>query len=156
MIAFEEHKAKLNDLKPKLDALADSLGLDRARDELERLHAQAASEGFWDDLENSQKVLQKTKQLESKVEAYEKMQSEWEDLYTICEMALEENDESMLDELLTGFEALEQMMEQMRLQTTPWCPSTRAPAEPRRRTGARCSTGCTPAGPSATALPTRS
>ena len=117
MIAFEEHKAKLNDLKPKLDALADSLGLDRARDELERLHAQAASEGFWDDLENSQKVLQKTKQLESKVEAYEKMQSEWEDLYTICEMALEENDESMLDELLTGFEALEQMMEQMRLQT---------------------------------------
>lgn len=117
MIAFEEHKAKLNDLKPKLDALADSLGLDRARDELERLHAQAASEGFWDNLENSQKVLQKTKQLETKIESYEKMQAEWEDLYTICEMALEENDDSMLDELLTGFETLEQMMEQMRLET---------------------------------------
>ena len=117
MIAFEEHKAKLNDLKPKLDALADSLGLDRARDELERLHAQAASEGFWDNLENSQKVLQKTKQLETKIESYEKMQAEWEDLYTLCEMALEENDDSMLDELLTGFETLEQMMEQMRLET---------------------------------------
>ena len=55
MIAFEEHKAKLNDLKPKLDALADSLGLDRARDELERLHAQAASEGFWDNLDEEER-----------------------------------------------------------------------------------------------------
>lgn len=78
MIAFEEHKAKLNDLKPKLDALADSLGLEPGQGRAGRLHAQAASEGFWDNLENSQKVLQKTKQLETKIESYEKMQTEWE------------------------------------------------------------------------------
>ena len=83
MIAFEEHKAKLNDLKPKLVALADSLGLDRARDELERLHAQAASEGFGTTWRNPQKVLQKPSSWRPKSNPYEKMQAEWEDLYTI-------------------------------------------------------------------------
>ena len=117
MIQFEEYKGKLNDLKPKLDGLSDSLGLDAARDELERLHAEVASEGFWDNLEHSQKVLQKTKQLENKVESYERMQSEWDDLMTICEMALEENDDSMLDDLLSGYATLETQMEETRLQT---------------------------------------
>ncbi|MDD3164927.1 MAG: peptide chain release factor 2 [Oscillospiraceae bacterium] len=117
MIEFEEHKVKLNDLKPRLDDLAQSLGLEAARNELERLHAEAAAPGFWDNLERSQKALQLTRQLENKIGSYEKMQLEWEDLYTLCEMALEEGDDSMLGELTDGFAKLEADMEAARLQT---------------------------------------
>ena len=34
MIEFEDYRLKLNDLKPKLEALAVSLNLERARNEL--------------------------------------------------------------------------------------------------------------------------
>ncbi|MBR4746993.1 MAG: PCRF domain-containing protein, partial [Desulfovibrio sp.] len=117
MIEFEEYKAKLNDLSPKLADLRASLNVEGATEELERLHAMAEAPGFWDDPEKSQKIMVKTKQLEAKCASFAKMTSRWEDLYTICEMALEENDESMLEELQTGFAELEAEMEDARLET---------------------------------------
>ena len=41
----------------------------------------------------------------------------WDDLMTICEMAAEEDDDSMLEELQTGFETLSGEMEAWRLET---------------------------------------
>ena len=117
MIQFEEYKGRLNEIKPKLDGLAESLNLAAARDELERLHAMQEAPGFWDDAEKSRSVVVRTKLLESKVEKYHKMCSEWDDLMTICDMALEEDDESMLPELEEGFQDLDQRMEEARLET---------------------------------------
>ena len=117
MIQFEEYKGKLNEIKPKLDGLAESLNLSAAEDELERLHAMQEAPGFWDDAEKSRNVVVRTKRLESKVEKYHKMCSEWDDLMTICDMALEEDDESMLPELEEGFRDLDQRMEEARLET---------------------------------------
>ena len=48
MIEFDEYKVKLNGLKPKLDELAASLGIERCKEDIERLHAQIESPGFWD------------------------------------------------------------------------------------------------------------
>ena len=45
------------------------------------------------------------------------MCSQWDDLYTLCEMALEDNDDSMLPELTEGYAQLEQEMENARLET---------------------------------------
>jgi peptide chain release factor 2 len=45
------------------------------------------------------------------------MQSSWDDLMTICEMAAEEDDDSMLPELKDGFQQLTEGMERCRLQT---------------------------------------
>ena len=117
MIEFDEYKVKLNGLKPKLDELAASLGIERCKEDIERLHAQIESPGFWDNAEVSQKVMKQARQVEAKVERYEKMCSHWEDLMTICEMAIEENDDSMLDELKEGYTALEEEMERERLET---------------------------------------
>ena len=117
MIEFEEYKVRLGDLEPKLDALRASLNVDGAKDELERLHAMAEAPGFWDDPEKSQKIMVQTKQLEGKCARFAKMQSQREDLLTLCEMALEENDDSMLEELKTGYAELEADMESARLET---------------------------------------
>ena len=106
MIEFEEYKVKLNDLRPKLADLKVSLDIDHALKELERLHSMQESEGFWDDTAKSQKIVRQTRNLENTVSEYQHMESLWDDLMTICEMALEEDDDSMLDELKTGFEKL--------------------------------------------------
>ena len=117
MIEFEEYKVKLNDLQPKLEALAGSLNLEGAKQELERLHAMQEAPGFWENPEKSQKIVVKAKQLESKLEKFRKMTAQWEDLATICEMALEENDGTMLPELKEGFAQLTQQMDEARLET---------------------------------------
>jgi peptide chain release factor 2 len=116
-IEFDEYKVKLGDLAPKLEALGESLGLESAREQLERLHAMAASEGFWNDAANSQKVTKQTRQLEMKISSYEKMCADREDLLVLCDMAIEEDDDSMLPELVDGYAALEAEMEEARLET---------------------------------------
>lgn len=117
MLEFEEYKVKLNNMKPTLDGLGSALKLDDAHSEIAELEAESAKEGFWNDLDRSQKVQKRMKQLQQKCEKYEKLQSTWEDLMTICEMALEENDDSMLGELETDYAKLESELEAMRLST---------------------------------------
>ena len=116
-IEFDSYKQKLNDCRPALDGLAESLNLEGLRSELERLHAMQEAPGFWDDPEKSQKIVMKVKQTETKIARYEKMVSTWDDLMTICEMAAEEDDDSMLDELKEGFATLTANMESCRLET---------------------------------------
>jgi len=117
MLEFEEYKFKLGELKPKLETVRGALHLEESAAELEDLRTQSENPEFWNDIENSQKVLKRIKQLQNKLDKYARLQSTWDDLYTICEMALEENDESMLEELQTSFAAFENDLEQTRLQT---------------------------------------
>ena len=114
-IEFDAYKQKLNDCRPALDGLADSLNLEGMRNELERLHAMQEAPGFWDDPDKSQKIVVKTCQIESKIEHYEKMLSDWDDLMTICEMAQEEDDASLLPEVTGGYENLEKEISERRL-----------------------------------------
>ena len=117
MLEFEEYKVKLNGIRPTLDGLGAALKLDDARAEIAELEAESAREGFWNDLANSQKVQKRIKQLQQKCEKYEKLRNSWEDLMTICEMALEENDDSMLSELESDYAKLEGELEAMWLST---------------------------------------
>ena len=117
MIEFEEYKGKLNGLKPTLDSLRDALHLESAEKEIEELEGQSARDGFWNDVENSQKVQKRLKQLKGKVENYDKLCSGWDDLMTLCEMAIEEDDDSMLPELQSEYAEFEKKLEETRLGT---------------------------------------
>ena len=117
MLEFEEYKVKLNNIKPTLEGLGAALKLDDARSEIAELEAESAKDGFWNDIDRSQKVQKRLKQLQLKCEKYEKLCSTWDDLMVICEMALEENDDSMLGELEADYAKLESELEAMRLST---------------------------------------
>ncbi len=87
------------------------------KQEIAELEAQQNDPGFWDDMENSQKVLQRLKQLKDKVEGYESLHQEWEDLTALVELADEEEDLSFLEEVKADFEKLTSHLETMRLET---------------------------------------
>ena len=55
--------------------------------------------------------------LKNKTDNYKKLCSAWDDLYTMCEMAIEENDDSMLPELEEEFEQFSESMDSTRLST---------------------------------------
>jgi len=116
MIAFDEYKQKINALRPVLDGLKNALKLDEARAELARLEEESGQDGFWSDLDNSQKVLQQIKREKNKIEAYEKLDGAWSDLQTLCLMGAEENDESLLIEIEEELSAFKKALETARLE----------------------------------------
>ena len=103
MLQFEEYKVKLNNLKPEIEGLDKALGIEQAKREVEELEIKSSQPGFWDNPEESQKIVSRMGSLKGKVEAYGRMCTLCDDLLTICEMAIEEDDESMLEELENGF-----------------------------------------------------
>ena len=117
LMEFEEYKVKLNGCRPELDHLAEAMHLDDARLEIEKLHAEAEEPDYWSDLERSQKAQQRLKLLQNKCDRHQKLSAAWDDLFTICEMALEEGDESMLQELKEGYAKFAEELEQTRLST---------------------------------------
>ena len=117
MIEFDEYKQKLLAQKPTLEELKNALNIDGARQEYARLQDESAQEGFWSDMEHSQKVAQQIKRLENKIRAHEKLCADWEDAMTLCEMAIEEDDESLLEELTESYDKLESEIADRRLAT---------------------------------------
>jgi len=117
MIQFDDYKQKINSLRPALDNLKQALNLDEAAVELQNLEKESAGDGFWSDLENSQKVLQKIKQLKNKHETFAKLDTAWSDLITLCQMGAEEKDESLLPELEEEFKVFSSALETARLET---------------------------------------
>lgn len=87
------------------------------KSELETLENQATAPDFWDDMENSGKVLRKTKGLKEKISSYESLCTEREDLLLLIDMANEENDTEMAEEIISGCQKLNENYEKMRLDT---------------------------------------
>ena len=117
VLEFEEYKVKLNNAKPGLEDLRGALKLESAQKEIEELEAASEREGFWNDVERSQKVQKRLKTLKNKVENFQKLCAAWDDMYTICEMAIEENDDSMLEELESEYKQFTEKVEETRLGT---------------------------------------
>lgn len=117
MLEFEDYKVKLNNIKPTLENLCVALKLEDAKEKIAQYEKETEAEGFWDNLDKSQAALKRLKQLRAKCSGFKKLEDSYDDLFTICEMALEENDDSMLDELKTGYDRFEKKLEEVRLTT---------------------------------------
>ena len=113
LIEYDEYKQRLRDLGPELEKLSAALDMDSARAEARKLEDETAQDGFWNDLERSQKVQQRLKQLQNKIARQDKLVTEWQDLTALCEMGQEAEDEEILEELKTEFPALETEIEEL-------------------------------------------
>ena len=117
MLQFEELKLTLQGLKPEMEDLADALGLEAMRKEIMELDQKATAPDFWDDMERSQKVLQRSSSLKNKIEGYEKLRSAYDDLLTLIELADEEGDLSLLPQAQEELESFQKDLEAQRLTT---------------------------------------
>lgn len=117
MLQFEELKLKLEAMKPEIDDLASALGLGQMRSEIEQLENRAAEPGFWDDMDNSQKILQRTANLKAKVEKYEKLEARYEDAMALIELGDEAEDESLIEEAQTELDGIRADIDRQRLET---------------------------------------
>ena len=116
IIALENAKYELINFKENILELGNALRINELKVEAEELEKLAFEPDFWSNQENSTKTLQKIKQIKSKIEAYESLSSRLEDAIVMAEMAIEENDESLTDEILEEQKSIFAEEEKQRIQ----------------------------------------
>lgn len=117
MLQFEELRLRLEGLMPGIKELEGAIGLAQLEREVDELEAKAAAPGFWDNMEEAQKISQRTANLKDKITAYKQLLTDHEDTLTLIELANEAEDLSLLDECVEAVDKIEKSMEKQRLST---------------------------------------
>jgi len=84
---------------------------------IKELEESMNSQDFWNDIQRSQKVNREIKGLKNKVDRYKKFVSELEDLETLIELAIEENDHSVTDEVRQSLSILDKEVNAFNIET---------------------------------------
>ena len=142
MITIDELKAKLGGMKTAVDDLRDALSIEASEKRLAELEHQMTMPVFYDDPARSQKVISEMGEVKNKLERFGKLSTQYEEAETLLLMIEEENDPSLAAEGEEAVNGVEKSIDELQLMTRP-------------RTGPRCSTACTPAGPRPTATASR-
>lgn len=116
-IQIDELNLEINKLIPKINSLEEALKIEDSKSHLKLLEKKSAEPDFWNDSETSQKVLSEISMLKSKIKEYEKLKNLFEDLKTLTELSIQENDDSSLEELQTQLKAVKKELENQTLTT---------------------------------------
>lgn len=81
------------------------------------LEADMEAPDFWNDIEHSNEVMKTVKKLKDALEAFETVESEYEEVSILIEMAEEENDDSLIPEIEEIFSDFKEHFETLRIQT---------------------------------------
>ena len=116
IVALEEAKRRLLALADVLAELGNQLRIEEAREKASELERETLVQDFWNDAEKSSKKLQEIKQLKDKVEGYEELVTRLEDATALWEVAIEENDESSVEEVVSETDFIETEAENKRIE----------------------------------------
>ena len=116
IIALENAKRELTDLRESVEELGHSLNIEETRMNVERLEETTQDAEFWNDTEKSTKVLQQIKNEKTKVELYDKLCSRLEDAIVLAEMGIEENDETCVEEVEAELDFVKRESERQRIE----------------------------------------
>ena len=117
ILEIEEAKYKLTNFRADLKELGSALRIDNLKEEAAVLEEKTLQPDFWGDQENSGKILRQLKQLKDKIERYERMVSDWDDAKTLVAIAIEEDDDSLLDEISEACASIKDTLDTMTLET---------------------------------------
>ena len=121
MLQIEELKQELLAQQPKIEYLKEALGYQKLLEQKKQLDKQAAQPYFWNDVENTKKVLKEQKTVNEKVGSYENLVRMYEDAQTMLELAAEEEfdseeeQESFLQDIRTSLKEIAQRIEEEKL-----------------------------------------
>ena len=117
MVQFEELRLHLLSFEDKLKELGEALGLNEMKAEVAALEEKTAQDGFWNDIANTQVVLQKIAGLKNKISKYETLRSDFDDTVTMIELSDEEEDLDMLEECQASVNAFIAELDKQTLST---------------------------------------
>ena len=117
MLLLDDLRLEMEGYRPQIKELYDVLNLDAAKKELSGLQEKSAENGFWDDLEESHKTMQKISSLEGRIKTFDRLNSQLDDILTLIELTAEEDDESGLSDIKSEMDTFKTKVEEVRLST---------------------------------------
>ena len=85
--------------------------------ELKDLEAQTFNPNFWDNTKNSSKILKRITYLKNEVETFTRTQVELDNLIEVNQLILEEADEALQHELISGSKEIDKKIEKLEIST---------------------------------------
>ena len=117
MIELEENIRFLNELNIKLNHIKDSMKINELTQELKKLDEESTKDDFWNDQANSSKVFARIKSIQRKINGYENIVSELNNLKEMNELLNLEPDQDLLKELLKNSDTLKNKLDDLEIQT---------------------------------------
>ncbi len=117
MLDLEENKRILLELQNGLQELSEALQITRLQTELAELEKQTLAEDFWEDSQKSSIVYGKMNVFQKKINLYQTLKSELENLLELNELLLIEQEEDLAKDLVANTKKLEKNMEDAQSQT---------------------------------------
>ena len=115
-IALEEARRNLIDMRASLVALGDSLHIDELRAKAKELEELTYAEDFWSNQERSSKISKELAAYKETLTDYDTVCARLEDAITLAELALEEDDDSVLEEALAELDFVRKEEERQRIE----------------------------------------
>ena len=105
-LIFEEFKIEFNNIVKKLNELEKALNVPQLNEKLVELEEKTTKNDFWDDSKTSQSVLKEITEIKNKLDSFNKLKTLADDSFTLIEIAFEESDASLKDELKENINTL--------------------------------------------------
>ena len=116
IIQLDEAKRDLVALEAEVIELGNALKIESLKEKLAELEDRSSSPEFWSDQAKSGKILQEIKRLRDTIEEYDGLVRKHNETLELCEIAIDENDESFTDDILTAVKEIEEQKERMRIE----------------------------------------
>ena len=116
IVALEEAKYKLLGLVDSVDDLGSAIRVNELNASVEKLEKQTLGADFWANQENSSKILQEIKQKKDKIASYNELKTKLEETLELADMAIDENDDSFVDEVQTSLDDIIEDEERQRIE----------------------------------------
>ncbi|MBQ8974013.1 MAG: peptide chain release factor 2 [Clostridia bacterium] len=117
MIEMDGFKQDLAEIRRMLEEAGQSLQIDHLREQMIEYQEDMGSPGFWDEPERAQKVSAKASSVERRIQHYEHLCAQADDIEVMMELADEADDAEMAGEIQTEIDLLKEALESLRLQT---------------------------------------
>ncbi|MFD1178844.1 peptide chain release factor 2 [Paenibacillus puldeungensis] len=109
-------KQDMREIAMKLSNLRGSLDLDLKQEMIANYEVKMAAPDFWDDNDKAQAIIAEMNAVKSSVDQYNALQTEYDDIEMMAELAEEEGDESMAAEIGESVASLVKKVEEFELQ----------------------------------------
>ncbi|NMF06603.1 peptide chain release factor 2 [Clostridium beijerinckii] len=106
IIELEKELVKLPGIKKSIEEMGASLDRDRLEKELNELEYQMQESGFWDNIKKAEEVTKKSKLIKDKIENFDKLKSQIEDIEVLKEI-MEDDDEESANEIIQTLRDIE-------------------------------------------------
>jgi peptide chain release factor 2 len=116
LLQLEEYTRQLNDIKRVIDDARSALDIEKIATVLNDYKSMMEKPDFWDDIAQANKINKKIKPLEDKINSMKNLEQRAQDTQVLIDMASEENDESLFDEISEEINSLKKNAAETKLK----------------------------------------